>query len=221
MQGKLGLHVRLEGGGEVGVAQDEPLPAASVIKLPLMVVVYQSWKSGLLRRTGVDEQRVRAMITRSDNPAADTLIDRVGMSQVNTWLEEHGYTGTRLRHKMTGPRPEGSNTVTAAEMTRMLLQIERGELVDGNAGSEMRRLLLAQTRRTRIPAGIPEEAQVGNKTGTLNGIVNDVAFVEPPEGPRYAIAVLISGAAPDATASASIANLSRKVYWYITGEATR
>jgi beta-lactamase class A len=216
IRGKVAIHLRIEGGGEAGINQDEAMPAASVIKLPLMAVVYQAWKDGFLQRTPVDEQRVRAMITRSENPSADGLIDRVGMSQVNNWLEEHGYSGTRLRHKMLGPRPEGPNLVTAAEMTRMLLQIERGELVNANASSEMRRLLLAQTRRTRIPAGVPDEAPVGNKTGTLNGIVNDVAFVEPPDGPRYAVAVLISGTGSDATASASIARLSRKVYQKVT-----
>jgi beta-lactamase class A len=94
----------------------------------------------------------------------------------------------------------------------MLMEIVRGELVSPAASDEMRRTLLGQTRRTRIPAGVPKEAQVGNKTGTLRGILNDVALVEPPEGARYAVAVLVNHAGPDASTSAAIARFSRRVY---------
>jgi beta-lactamase class A len=80
----------------------------------------------------------------------------------------------------------------------------------------MRTLLLAQTRRTRIPAGLPEGAVCGNKTGTLRGIVNDVAFVEAPGGLRYALAVLISKGGADDPTSRSIAKLSKRVYDLIT-----
>lgn len=219
--GRVSVHVRLDGGGEAGIGADEPMPAASVIKLPLMVVLMDAWRTGQLKRTPADEARVRAAITRSDNEAADGLIDRVGRSQVNAWLEEHGYAGTQLRHKMLGPRPDGPNVVTAAEMTRMLLRIARGELVSPEASREMRALLLAQERRTRIPAGLPPEAVVGNKTGTLRGIVNDVGFVEVPGGRRYALAVLVSEAGSDAATSRAIARLSSKTYEFLAENSAR
>jgi beta-lactamase class A len=194
--------------------------AASVIKVPLMVVAHHQWRSGLLKRTAVDAERMRKMITLSDNASADALIDRLGMSQVNTWLLEHNYEGTQLKHKMAGPHPDGENETTARDMTRMLLQIEQGTLVSALDSEEMRGLLLDQQRRTRIPAGLPSEVTVGNKTGTLRGVVNDVGFVETPDGTRYALAVFIAGPASDAAASQAIARLSRKVYeWVTTGTA--
>lgn len=210
--GRASIHFRMRDLGEAGHNADVPKPAASVIKVPLMVVLEHAWHSGTLQRTSEDEARIRKMITVSDNPTADALIERVGMSQVNAWLQEHGYTGTRLKHKMAGPRPDGPNTVTAAEMTRMLLDIAEGRMIDAAASTEMRRVLEASERRTRIPAGLPEGVISGNKTGTLNGIVNDVAFVQLPDGRAYALAVLVDRAGPDETTSAAIATLSRRLY---------
>ena len=216
IEGTVAVHVRTEDGVQAGVRADEPMPAASVIKLPLMAVVYDAWESGTLERTRAGERRVRPMITRSDNPAADALIERLGVEQINAWLRERGYGETQVRHRMLPLRAitdaDRTNAVSARDVTRMLMEIVRGELVSPAASDEMRRILLAQTRRTRIPAGVPDGATVGNKTGTLRGIVNDVAFVEPPDGPRYAIAVLVNDAGPDASTSEGIARLSRLVY---------
>ena len=215
--GAVSVDVRLEGGGHAGVRSDEAKPAASLIKLPIMAVLQDAWERGILKRTARDEEAVRKAITVSDNSTADWLISRLGKSQINEWLKEHGYTRTRLRHKLEGPRPDGPNLVSADELTRMLMEIAGGKLISPVASNEMRELLLAQTRRTRLPAELPEDVVVGNKTGTLRGIVNDAAFVEPPGGPRYAIAVLVSRAGSDAATSRAIARLSRKVYETITG----
>lgn len=217
--GRVSAHVRLEGGGAVGVAADEAKPAASLIKLPIMVVLEDAWARGTLKRTPKDEECVRQAITVSDNPSADWLISRLGMSQINEWLQEHDYTQTQLKHRLEGPRPNGPNLVSAEEMTRMLLEIADAKSISPEASTEMRGLLLAQKRRTRLPAGLPEGITVGNKTGTLRGIVNDAAFVEPPGGPRYAIAVLVTKAGSDTATSRAIARLSRKVYEAVTGIA--
>jgi len=174
MPGEVCIHVRVEGGaagagaGEAGVDAETPVPAASVIKLPIMVAVQNAWQTGFLTRTAVDELRMRSMITESDNPSADALIDRAGTSQINSWLLEHGYSGTSLRHKLGGPQREGPNLVTARDMTRMLLDIAGGRMIDANASAEMRRLLLDQTRRARIPAHSPATRPAG-RSGSGRG----------------------------------------------------
>ncbi len=223
LPGKARVHVRVDvpdmgppGEAVAGVNADLPAPAASVIKLPLMAIVFDRWASGAWERSANDMERVRKMITHSDNPSADALMERVGFSQANQWLDSHGYPRTRLHHKIFDRRKAARNQVTAAEMTDLLLRIGRGELVSPEASREMREILQAQTRRQRIPAGIPEGATVGNKTGTLRGIVHDVALVEPAEGPRYALAVLITDSGPEGRANAAIARLSRKVYRFVT-----
>jgi beta-lactamase class A len=218
--GDASIHFRLLGGGEAAHEAEAERTAASLIKVPLLAALEHAWHSGTLQRTGLDEGRARKMITESDNPSADAIIERVGMSQVNTWLEDHAYRHTHLKHLLLGPRPDGPNVTSAADMTRMLVEMLEGRLVNPAASAEMRKLLLASERRTRIPAGLPPEVTVGNKTGTLNGIVNDAAFVELPDGRRYALAVLVERARSDEAVSRRIAELSRKVYEALTAPAS-
>lgn len=210
--GKVAVHLRIDGGGEAGVHAADEMPAASVIKLPLIAAVEAAWESGTLQQNSVDTERLRKAITVSDNAAADALMERVGIPRAETWLRRAGLRGTHLRHKMLASSRGGDNVVSAADMTSMLLQIARGELVSAAASTDMRTLLIDQTRRTRIPAGLPAGVVCGNKTGTLRGVVNDVAFVEIPNGRRYALAILVSNAGSDEATSREMARLSGEVY---------
>lgn len=219
INGQVAIHVRLEDGGEAGIHADEAVPAASTIKVPVMGALYDAWESGALPRTAADERRLRLMITRSRNIVTNELIDRLGMTRINSWLAANGYQETRVRARILQAEPEGPNTVSAAEMTRMFQQIARGELVSPNASLEMRHLLLEQRWRERIPAALPPEATVGNKTGTMLGLLHDVAFVEAPDGVRYTFAVLIERQTRADVHSEAIAELSRKVYDYLTSTA--
>src|SRR5207237_6195308 len=70
-----------------------------------------------------------------------------------------------------------------ADTALLLAKIARREVVSREASNEMLALLGAQQKRGRIPAGLPEAPGlwVGNKTGTLNGVVNDAGIVlQPP-----------------------------------------
>ena len=219
IDGRVYVHVRLADGRTAGVRADEPIDGASVIKLPVMAALYHAWETGRLRRTEADERRCRAMITRSRNGVTNELLRTLTMEEINSWLTLQGYSTTRLRAYILQPEPYGPNTVTAAEMTRMLEQIERGELVSPTASAEMRDMLLSQHWRTRIPAGLPPGVTVGNKTGTMNDLLHDVAFVEAPGGLRYTIAVLIEREHSGKVKSDAIAALSRRVYEYLTRPA--
>lgn len=219
INGQVAIHVRMDDGGEAGIHADLMVPAASTIKVPVMGALYDAWESGALPRTPNDERRLRLMITRSKNIVTNELIDRLGMDRINAWLAANGYQAIRVRARILQPEPEGPNTVTAAELTRMFQQIARGELVSPNASLEMRHLLLSQHWRERIPAELPADAVVGNKTGTMQGLLHDVAFVEPPGGGRYTFAVLIERQTRADVRSEVIAGLSRKVYDYLTSTA--
>ena len=96
----------------------------------------------------------------------------------------------------------------ARDCGTFLAKAYRGELVSANASKRMVDLLLGQTRRTKIPAGVPAGVQVANKTGELAAVQNDVAIVY---GTRpYVIAVMTNDV--DKSAATNIADLSAKVY---------
>ncbi|MBT2224670.1 serine hydrolase [Nonomuraea sp. NEAU-A123] len=112
----------LRSGREVGLGSDEPLPIASIFKVPLMVEFCRQADAGLVdpasRVTVGAADRVAGptglsamlddvtislrdlaylMIAVSDNTAADALLARVGRDAVNTMLAGFGLPGTRVR----------------------------------------------------------------------------------------------------------------------------
>lgn len=111
----------LDTGREIGVRADEPVVLASVFKVPLLVTFYRQAAAGLLDPreqvtlrprtrgdgpTGIsvmhDEVRMSLrdlaclMITVSDNTAADTIMDRVGLGMVNAAVADLGLRRTHI-----------------------------------------------------------------------------------------------------------------------------
>src|SRR5437879_5625822 len=73
------------------------------------------------------------MVAVSDNAAANILIDRVGMQNVNATLRNLGLTKTMLRRKMmdiAAARRGDENVSTPQEMTRLLEAIYKGKALD-------------------------------------------------------------------------------------------
>src|SRR5207244_7873269 len=104
---------------------------------------------------------------------------------------------------------------TPADTALLLARMARRQVVDPKACDEMLALLGAQQKRRRIPAGLPPapDLWVGNKTGTLNGVVNDAGIVlQPPKGVAYTLAIFTNGAQSESAGAQLIADLSAVVY---------
>jgi beta-lactamase class A len=98
---------------------------------------------------------------------------------------------------------------TPEDMALLLETIQRGDAFGPDTSGEMIDLLLRQTWRSRIPAGIPENVLVGNKTGDWYDAAHDVAIVFAPSGP-YILAILSDGEGSEVT----IVELSERIYEY-------
>lgn len=142
---------------------------------------------------------VDAMITQSDNTAANVLADHLSFARVNAVARSLGLLQTRLhRHFMDfAARMRGlHNTTSAADMGALLLGIERGARgestqVAGIAGCKaMVAVMLRQQDRETIPAGIHRRVAIANKTGVLENVRNDVAIVDPYGHDPYVVALL-------------------------------
>ncbi|MGN9836915.1 serine hydrolase [Nonomuraea sp. H19] len=111
----------IDSGREVGHGSEEPLPTASMFKVPLLVEFCRQADSGLLDPTSrvtvtgrdrapgptgisamLDDVTISLrdlaylMIAVSDNSSADVLLGRVGMDAVNAMLEGFGLGATRV-----------------------------------------------------------------------------------------------------------------------------
>lgn len=129
---------------------------------------------------------VYLMISISDNPATNILIDRLGFDAVNGTMCDLGMSQSILGRKMVG-RPalesEQENIATPNEFARMV-----GAILDRTAASvesceEMIELLTLQQNTRRIGRFVPEGVRWGSKTGSYSTVVNDVGFVMLEDGP--------------------------------------
>lgn len=201
----------------------EPLVSASLIKLPIMVEVYEQLRAGTLEHDRV-YPLLSAMITVSDNAAANELIallgggeEAAGMEAVNAWCRRQGWTATRLNRLMLAENGL-QNYTDAGECAQLLAAIYQGSCVSPEASAEMLALLLAQEVNDRLPALLPEGTPVAHKTGDLPGLsLGDVGIVYSPAG-DYLLCVVGNDLPDDDAARQAIAVLSRTVYDLVNGE---
>lgn len=162
------------------------------------------------------------MIVLSDNTATNMLIDRIGVEPVQQLARLLGFEHTTLQRKMydfAAAEQGRENLCCAAEIADLLWQMARGEVRarDGSrlvssAGCErMIHILREQFYRDQIPALLPAEAKVANKTGEISAHHHDAAIVWTPAG-CYTLVVLTRGFEHRRQAAAFIADLSWTVY---------
>jgi len=80
------------------------------------------------------------------------------------------------------------------------------------AADEMIKIMLDQKFNEGIPAGLPPEARVSHKTGSITKANHDAAIVYPPDRKPYVLVVLTRGLEDEKAAHKLIADISRVVY---------
>ena len=215
--GHVGIQIEdLATGLSTGINETASLPAASTIKIPVMVEVFRQMADGtidlntklhLMGRDKDDgsgdlayapsgtrrnvEQLLRLMIDDSDNTATNMLIRLVGRTKVNATMLELGLRQTRLaadiRTETEAIRYELRSS--PHDMVRLLDSIARRKLIDAWSSGEMLAILTGQTHNSLLPAPLPKTLQIAHKTGSLHDTLNDVGIVFRAEEP-YVIAVM-------------------------------
>src|SRR5438105_5289143 len=122
------------------------------------------------------------MVAVSDNSATNVLIDRVGMENVNTFLDSLGLTHIRLRRRMMDLKAAGEgreNVATPSEMMTLLEDLYRGKVLNKEFTNDFFKMLSTH-KNSFIPHDLPEGLKVANKPGELEGVRNDsgIVFVE-------------------------------------------
>ena len=102
---------------------------------------------------------------------------------------------------------------SAKDAGMILEQIYRGKCVSARYSREMLNLLLRQTRRWKIPAGLPSGVKVANKTGETSSVQHDMAIVFGKKT-DYVICVF-SRTGSEGYAVPRIKSISSTVYKYL------
>lgn len=186
---------------------EEPVDAASVIKLFIMAEAFRRREEGSLAFDEAVTVRpadrmpscgaltylhdgitvtvgdlVTLMIILSDNTATNLLIDRLGMDAVNGFMRTLGLSGqTKLRRKLFDQASSDrgiKNTVTAADVALLLKRIITGRLVSEAASRDMLQLLKDQRLNGKMPFFLaPKGIKCAHKTGEDSGITHDVGII--------------------------------------------
>jgi beta-lactamase class A len=188
--------------GESFCINDSSMVAASLIKL----YVYGAAQSTL--PAGTYDSTLRTMISDSDNTACNTLIDAVGMGNINSFISDQSYTQSSLNRKMLASGTE--NYTSTSDCGRLLEAVYNGTYVSSSVSQALLDAMLNQSRRWKIPAGLPSGVSCANKTGELDDVENDVAIVYGGSC-TYILCIMSDGISPG-TAQSNIVSLSSLIY---------
>jgi beta-lactamase class A len=174
------------------------------------------------------------MIVLSDNTATNLVIGRVGLGAVNTFCQQHGFSGTRLVGKLALPehayneaqRRGERNRTCAADMLGLLTGLVRGDLLPPTETDLALGILKAQRLTEGLARPLPTDpelaapgtaVEVASKSGCLRGVWHDAGVVFQGGAPRYALVVMTQGAADrrfhvDQEGVRLIAEVSRRLF---------
>lgn len=220
--GKWSVYVKNLETGDVISINDTAMKPASVIKLFTMAATYDSIKNERIKKDSTVSRLLTNMITVSDNESFNELVRRNssyrsftnGCSVINKYLKKAGCTKTGC-HSSLHPSAssfswDGQSNMTSAKDAGLILEkIYKGECVSAKYSKEMLNLLLHQTRRWKIPAGLPSGIKCANKTGENDSCQNDVAIVY---GKKTTYIVCIFSQTYEGSGVSGIRALSSKIY---------
>src|SRR5205809_1759600 len=155
------------------------------------------------------------MVAVSDNAAANVLIDRVGRDNVNAMVRSLGLSKTVLRRKMmdiAAARRGDENVATPQEMVRLLEAIFKEKAVDKESTGGLIKQLSTK-KDSYIPRLLPDDVQVANKPGELEGVRNDSGIVFAAHRP-FAISVMTAYDRDEKAAERAISDVALEAYHY-------
>ena len=210
-----------------GVLQDlDPGLAPTVRDLAtLMITVSDNQATDMLYTAlgGVFIQSVATEIGMSETHVPRTtralLYNLVGMDETNP---EHTYAMNRELLRIGNHNARGwavgieddNDVSTPRDMLTLLARIHAGEDPSPAACAEMIDIMKRQKFNTIIPLLLPSEIEIAHKTGSINGVRNDVGIVFAPEaqGGPYAVAIMSRNMDDVIAGSNTLAQISRTVW---------
>lgn len=244
--GRVSIHLKDLRTGKVWAHNpDDLFPAASLIKVPILVAAFYKIRDGHLslderleitRRNRVggsgslkwrhDGSRIAVrdllvhMINESDNTATKMILDRIGIGFVQQQFPRMGLLYTGIYEEgmsIKGGRVAHENYTTAREMTTLMEKIYKGEAVDKLSSSVMMDILKRpKAVASRLAKGLPRGWEIAHKTGLLRQACHDSAVFLTPNG-DYAMTVLTGQNRSYSQAKDFITKLGRVTFAHYAG----
>lgn len=240
--GHVALEIKdLASGYTSGINADTVMPAASTIKIPIMVEVFKQlengnfdlnrhvhlqasdrdWGSGTIAGAPLGSgftvsYLLAKMITVSDNTAANMLIRLVGRRHINATMADLGLNHTHLADYIRTAEWSVRRTLrtTPSDMVSLLSDMAKHKLIDEWASNKMISILEGQQINTLLPVPLPADVLIAHKTGSFDDTLNDVGIVYGPE--PYVIAVMTTDLPSLDSGRSFIRQISRMAFTRMT-----
>lgn len=207
-----------------GVNQDEEFQAASLIKLPLIVMLYDLEAQGKVdfaakhiltvtdkvggagslysQPVGTEisyEEIVFLMANQSDNTAFRIALNLVGEQEFKDYINTLGLYDTSYDDNFTTP----------ADIGRLLKKLYSGDIVEKESVDKIMQSLTDTAFENHLPVGVADQVQVAHKYGREVHVVNDAGIVFATD--PYVV-VIVSKGVVENEADQKFPELSAAVY---------
>lgn len=206
----------LETGNYLDFNGEKIFPAASTIKFPILVALFQEIDAGRIKlnetltlsRSHITEgsgnmqykrpgskfsllETATQMMTVSDNTATNMIIDRLGgLNRLNQRFRSWGMQNTVMRNMLGDFK--GTNTSSAKDLVRLSALIANNQLLSPASRSRTLDIMYRVKNRSYLPSGLGSGAKIAHKTGTLAALVGDAGIVRTPSGRSYLAGIFVS-----------------------------
>lgn len=224
-----------DSGSYVNVDARKSFPAASMIKVPVLVKLLIAMDRGDVLPDEIFELRkdligggsgylqwrpvgskislkeaMESMIIVSDNTATNLIIDRLGgMDACNLDFADWGLSQTYLNSWL--PDLSGTNKTSPYDLSQLLARVDKGELLSPESRLLMLSIMERTKTRTLLPMGLAPGSKISHKTGDIGSLVGDTGIVTTPEGRRYIVTVQVERPFNDRRANELIRNLAQLI----------
>jgi beta-lactamase class A len=210
--------IDLKTGEMVSVRGNNRYPMASTVKVAVAATYLSYVEKG---ERSLDDtiggttasSLMRRMLVHSDNHATDLLIRNLGGPEtVQKWLDWHHIEGLRIDRTIAQllrdkrDLHDVRDSATPLAFAKFLKRLDSGYLIGDKSKAYLLDLMAqCMTGRNRMKSLLPDGTRVEHKTGTLNGLTDDVGFITLPNGHRIAVAIFARGGSnrPSAIAEAA------------------
>jgi beta-lactamase class A len=209
--GQVGIYVEnLKTGKFVAINADSIFPTASMVKVPIMIGVFDEilkgklkYESEIMFRDSIKyddgitgslkdssnvplAEAIWLMETISDNTASLWLQSMTGGLRINSIMDSLGFNNIKVNSRTKGRETNrslfGWGQTSPRHMAGLMKALRKGEVFTKDASNRMYRTLGNQFWDGEGLSQIPESVKFASKTGAVNKSRSEVTFVHAPSG---------------------------------------
>lgn len=224
-------------GNYVDINSTQSYPAASIIKLPILLDLFRNIESeqtdlkdevrmenyyradgsGSIKNSPSNknftlDELANAMITSSDNSATNMIMAQIGgMPSINRAIKEWGLSHTYLENWL--PDMGGTNRTTTKDIATMLYNIDNPNFLNLQSREKIIEYMSNVKNNRLIAAGLPEGTMFAHKTGDIGSTLGDAGIVYDRYGnKKYIIAIIANRPYNSSQGKEFIVHASRIIY---------